>query len=224
MGRARQWAGQALTRTLLLGGSFNPAHRGHRFISLAALDALGGDEVWWLVSPGNPLKSGAKDMAPLSARFKSARAMARNARIRPTVIEQQLKTRYTVDTLAALVRRYPKREFIWLMGDDNLAQFHRWRQWRKIAKLMPIAVIARPGYTGAAQASRAKGWFRRFVHPTAQAKHWTMWRPPALVHLRFRLDTSSATALRRDNPDWQTRFAGSTPRDSVTRRPVIQDI
>src|ERR1700709_1883593 len=107
----------------ILGGSFNPAHSGHRAISLAAIRALGLDEVWWLVSPGNPLKDKARDMAPLAIRLASARRRARPAPIRPTDIESRLGTRYTVDTLKALARRYPNKRFIWLMGADNLAQF-----------------------------------------------------------------------------------------------------
>ena len=145
-----------MIRTGLLGGSFNPAHRGHRRISLAALHALDLDEIWWLVSPGNPLKP-AKGMAPLAARLASARHMSRRAPIRPIAIERELGTRYTVDTLAALVRRYPKRRFIWLMGGDNLAQFHRWRDWRGIARRVPIAVIGRPGYDDDARAAVAMG-------------------------------------------------------------------
>ena len=209
-----------MTRTALLGGSFNPAHGGHRAISLAAARALGVDEVWWLVSPGNPLKEGAKDMAPLAARLASARRMAKRSIVRPTAIEQQLGTRYTVDTLAKLIRRYPKRRFIWLMGEDNLTQFHRWRDWRKIAKLLPIAVIARPGYSALSDAGRALGWLKGFVHPAAQAKHWTKWRTPALVLLRFRPDPSSATALRRKNPDWHRTPTPKRMRDPVTRRIV----
>lgn len=204
--------------TALLGGSFNPAHNGHRRVSLAAARRLGLDEVWWLVSPGNPLKAGAKDMAPLRARIRSAQKIARRSRIRPTAIETMLGTRYTIDTLSALVRRYPNRRFIWLMGADNLAQFHRWRDWRKIARLMPIAVIARPGYDDGAQASRAMGWFRKFVRPGHQAKHWTEWRPPALVLLRFRPDKTSATALRRADPDWHRSLSSTPVRDSVTCR------
>ncbi len=176
--------------------------------------------MWWLVSPGNPLKAGATDMAPLSARLASAQRMARRSVIRATAIERQLGTRYTVDTLAALIRRYPKRRFIWLMGEDNLAQFHRWRDWRKIARMLPIAVIARPGYSATSKADRALGWLRKFVRPAAHAKHWTKWRPPALVLLRFRPDPSSATALRRANPGWHAIQTPRRPRDSITRRPV----
>src|SRR5687768_17184197 len=148
--RTRPCYPPAMIRVGLLGGSFNPAHKGHRRISLAALRALDLDEIWWLVSSGNPLKP-AKGMAPLPARLASARAMARRAPLRPTAIERELGTRYTVDTLAALQRRYPKRRFVWLMGGDNLAQFHRWRHWRRIARLVPIAVIGRPGYDGEAR-------------------------------------------------------------------------
>ena len=110
-------------RTGLLGGSFNPAHGGHRRVSLFALEALGLDEIWWLVSPGNPLKPRA-GMAEHESRYRSALAQARRARIKVTAIEAHLGTRYTVDTLRALTRRYPERKFVWLMGSDNVAQFH----------------------------------------------------------------------------------------------------
>ena len=190
----------------LLGGSFNPAHTGHRGISLAEIEALGLDEMWWLVSPGNPLKP-AVGMAPLSARLASARRMARAARIRPTDIEARLGTRYTVDTLAALVRRYPRHRFIWVMGADNLQQFDRWRAWRRIARTVPIAVIARPGYDGIARAAPAMGWLRRFQRPASQAKNWTEWSVPALVLLRFRPDPTSATQLRAADPAWHRRYA-----------------
>ncbi len=205
-------------RTILLGGSFNPAHSGHRHISLFALKALAADEVWWMVSPGNPLKSGSNDMAPLAERLKNAQVKARRARIKATAIERELGTRYTVDTLAALVRRFPRRRFIWLMGGDNLAQFHRWRDWRRIAQFMPIAVAARPGYERQARSSRALGSLRKYVRPACDARNWTEWRPPALVLLRFRPDTSSATALRRADPDWFHSLAPTPIRDAVTRR------
>lgn len=202
--------------TGLLGGSFNPAHGGHRAISLDAIEALGLDELWWLVSPGNPLKP-AKGMAPLPARIASARKMARRAPIRATGIEAELGTRYTIDTLKKLVRRYPDRQFIWIMGADNLAQLPLWRDWRGIARLMPIAVIARPGYNGRTHAARALGWLRRFVRPADQKKHWTDWRPPALVFLRFSPDVRSATAIRQADPRWFERYAGRAQRDPLTR-------
>ena len=195
-----------MTRIGILGGSFNPAHGGHRAISLAALDALGLDEVWWLVSPGNPLKDKAGDMAPFAARFASAVRVARHAPIRVSAIEQRLGTRFTVDTVTKLKRLYPKKQFVWLMGSDNLAQFDRWKGWRTIAREVPIAVIARPGYERVALAAPAMGWLRRAVRPAYQAKNWTQWRLPALVLLRFRPDPRSATQLRAADPAWQRHF------------------
>ena len=169
---------------------------------------MGLDEVWWLVSPGNPLKPD-EGMAPYQARLASARRMARRSIIRASDIEARMGTRFTADTLAKLIRRYPKRQFVWIMGADNLGQFHFWRDWRKIASMVPIAVVARPGYDGMVVASPATAWLRRFVRPASSVKQWTNWRPPALVLLHFRPDPSSATALRRADPDWYRRF--STP-------------
>ncbi|MGE3691394.1 MAG: nicotinate-nucleotide adenylyltransferase [Novosphingobium sp.] len=205
--------------TGILGGSFNPAHGGHRRISLFALEALHLDEVWWLVSPGNPLKPD-KGMAPLPARVVSARRQARRAPIRISAIEREMGTRFTVDTLARLRRRYPHRRLIWLMGADNLAQFCRWKNWRGIARLMPIAVIGRPGYDRAALASPAMAWLRRFRKPVASFRNRTGWSAPALVLLRFDPDSRSATALRKANPHWAEKFARSAPRDGLTRRPI----
>jgi nicotinate-nucleotide adenylyltransferase len=206
-----------LTITGLLGGSFNPAHGGHRDISLFTIDALGLDELWWLVSPGNPLKP-KKDMAPLPARLASAQKMARRSRIHATAIEREMSTRYTVDTLKKLARRYPKRRFIWIMGADNVTNFTRWRRWREIAQLMPIAVIARPGYKDFAVAGPAMAWFRRYVRRTDQRKNWTMWSTPALVFLRFRPDPRSATAIRQTDPLWHKRYQGRAFRDGVTHK------
>lgn len=205
-----------MTLTGLLGGSFNPAHGGHRAISLRAMDALGLDGLWWLVSPGNPLKPKA-GMAPLAARLASAQRAARRSRIRATAIERELGTRYTIDTLRKLVRRYPQHRFIWLMGADNLAQLHRWRDWRSIARLMPIAVIARPGYDDHARAARAMGWLRRCVRPADQKRQWTDWRPPALVFLRFPPDVRSATMIRQADPRWHEHLSGHALRDPLTR-------
>jgi nicotinate-nucleotide adenylyltransferase len=205
-----------MTHIGLLGGSFNPAHNGHRGISLAAKRALALDEVWWLVSPGNPLKP-SKGMAPLLARLASARRIARHAPIRPMAIETRLGTRYTGDTLRKLVRLYPQHRFIWLMGADNLAEFHRWRDWRGIARTVPIAVVARPGYDGRALASPAMGWLRRHARPAGQARRWTMWSLPALVRLRFRPDPTSATAIRAADPAWHR--AGNSARESSAQAP-----
>ena len=218
MAGPRHGAGPALTLTGLLGGSFNPAHTGHRRISLFVAEALALDAVWWLVSPGNPLKP-AKGMAPRPARLASARKMARRSIIRATDIESRLGTRYTVDTLEKLIRRYPKRRFVWIMGADNLGQFHRWRDWRRIARSAVIAVVARPGYEGMTDASPATAWLRRFVRPASSVKQWTTWRPPALVLLHFRPDNSSATAIRRANPDWYRHFSTPPNRNRPRRRP-----
>lgn len=203
-----------------MGGSFNPAHRGHRRITLAAIEALGLDEMWWLVSPGNPLKPAA-GMAPLAARLASAQAMARRAPIRATDIEARLGTRYTVDTLRAIARRHPRTRFIWIMGADNLVQFDRWHRWRDIARMMPIAVVARPGYDDDALAATAMGWLRRFRRPAGQAKRWREWSLPAIVLLRFRPDPTSATQLRAVDPAWHARHAVPiSPADTFNTAPA----
>ena len=194
-----------MARIGLLGGSFNPAHRGHRRISLEAMRALGLDEVWWLVSPGNPLKEGAKDMAPFEVRLASAKRMTRRSRIRSSDFEQREGTRFTIDTVRRLKRRHPQHRFIWLLGSDTLPNFHLWRDWRDLAREVPIAVIRRPGYDSAIHAVRAMGWLRRFVHPSSQAKHWTEWSAPAILFLRLPPDPTSATAIRAHDPNWHCR-------------------
>ncbi|UAB78509.1 nicotinate-nucleotide adenylyltransferase [Erythrobacter sp. SCSIO 43205] len=211
--------------TGLLGGSFNPAHGGHRRITRFTIDALSLDEAWWLVSPGNPLKPKA-GMAPLTARLRSAHEQAKRAPIIPTTIESELRTRYTVDTLRALQNRYKKRQFVWLMGSDNLAQFHRWKDWRTIARMMPIAVIARPGYTNEAMTSPAMAWLRRYTVPVAAFRKQgrnRLGRAPALVLLTFDPDHRSATAIRRGNADWANRFSDTSSaaiRDRLTFRHI----
>jgi|TARA_R100000501_G_scaffold10060_1_gene19863 nicotinate-nucleotide adenylyltransferase len=194
-----------MSRIGILGGSFNPAHVGHRHISLQALKRLQLDEIWWLVSPQNPLKDRA-EMAPLSVRHASARRMARGAPIRVTTLETELGTRYSVDTAKALRQRYRRRHrFIWLIGSDNLVELHRWRDWRSLARTLPIAVMARPAYLGAARRARAMGWLRRFVKSESRAKTWTEWSLPAIVFLNIPTDPTSATALRATDPDWAAR-------------------
>ena len=199
-----------MKRIGLLGGSFNPAHRGHRRISLAAMEALGLDEIWWLVSPGNPLKP-AKGMAPYEARLESAREQAKATRIKVSDFEQKAGTRYTVDTIAAIKRRFGDDRFIWLMGADTVAQFHQWRNWRALAAMVPIAVIHRRGYDGAARAAAAMGWLRWFVRPLNQAKRWTEWSAPAIFFLRLPPDPTSATRLRALDPNWHRRFTAKRP-------------
>jgi nicotinate-nucleotide adenylyltransferase len=196
-----------MARIGLLGGSFNPAHRAHRRISLGAMRALDLDEVWWLVSPGNPLKQDAEDMASFEARFGSAQRLARGARIRVSDFERREGTRYTIDTMRRLKRRYPKDHFIWLLGSDTLPNFHKWRDWRNLARQVPIAVIPRPGYDAAAHAARAMGWLRRFVRPSGQARNWTEWSAPAIFFLRLPPDSTSATVMRAHNSNWHARSA-----------------
>jgi nicotinate-nucleotide adenylyltransferase len=135
-------------------------------------------------------------------------------------MERQLGTRYTVDTLRKITRRWPNREFVWLMGADNLAQFHLWKRWRDIARIMPIAVASRPGYDAAAKASPAMSWLGRFHKPVAKLLEPNGWNAPALVLLRLEPDRRSATAIRREDPDWACRFASRALRDGVTRRPI----
>ena len=195
-----------MKRVGLLGGSFNPAHRGHRRMSLAAIDALGLDEVWWLVSPGNPLKA-AEGMAPYAVRLGSARAMARRSRIEVSDFEAKAGTRFTVDTIDLLIRRSPGTRFIWLMGEDTLPDFHRWKAWRRLASLVPIAILSRPSYGDEARAARAMGWLRHFVRPSTMARQWASWSAPAIIFLRLPPDPTSATRLRALDPDWHNAFA-----------------
>ena len=208
-----------MARIGLLGGSFNPAHRGHRAISLAAMDALGLDELWWLLSPGNPLKADVPDMAPYEARLASALRQARRSRIKVSDFERRAGTRYTIDTVRLLKRRYPAHHFIWLLGSDTLPNFHKWRDWRGLARELPIAVIPRPGYDSTAHAARAMGWLRRFVRPFSQARNWTEWSAPAIVLLRLPRDPTSATAIRAQLPNWHRRAPERTMR--AESRPAI---
>jgi nicotinate-nucleotide adenylyltransferase len=200
-----------MSRIGLLGGSFNPAHRGHRHVSLEVMRRMRLDEVWWLVSPQNPLKPDS-GMAPLAARLQSARRTARHPRILPTAIETELGTTYSVDTIAALLKRFPQHRFVWIMGADNLLQFGRWKRWRDIARQVPIAVAARPNYTGTARRAPVMTWLRRFVRGEAHAKHWSEWELPAIVILKIPLDPTSATAIRTRDPGWASRMNATNPK------------
>lgn len=180
----------------LLGGSFNPAHAAHREISLIALHTLGLDQVWWLVSPQNPLKS-RNGMAPLDRRLAQAQAIAAHPQIRASAIEQRLGTRYTVDTIRALRQHYPHTRFVWLMGADNLAQFHRWRDWRDIAGQLPIAVLDRPGFNLTALQTPAGQWLARHRIARHDAGVLADRTAPAFLLLKSKLNPLSATAIRQ---------------------------
>ena len=178
----------------LLGGSFNPAHDGHLHASLTALKMLQLDYVWWLVSPGNPLKP-QTGMAPFAQRLAQARKIAvPHKRIIVTGVESALGTRYTVDTLAALQKRFPQIRFVWLMGSDNLVQFSRWRRWNKIMARMPVAVIARPGTVLRALASKPALCFARYR--VLADKNLVRRKAPALAFIAGRHNALSATAIR----------------------------
>jgi nicotinate-nucleotide adenylyltransferase len=179
----------------LLGGSFNPAHDGHRLISLEALKRLGLDEVWWLVSPQNPLKPVA-GMAPLESRLARARALACQRRIRVTGIEELLASHYTADTLRALTRRFPRVRFVWLMGADNLVQLTKWKDWREIFHVVAVAVFDRPSYSLRAAAARAARRFARYRLDENRARGLAGRAPPAWVFIHSRLNALSATQLR----------------------------
>ena len=190
-------------RVGLFGGSFNPPHRGHVHASELALKRIGLDRVWWLVSPGNPLKETA-GLPPLATRIAAARALARDPRIVVTGLEAEVGTRYTHDTVAYLRRRCPEVRFVWIMGADILPQLHLWQRWREIAELVPFAVIDRPGATWPTLNSPAAHWLARRRLPEAEAALLPEAEPPAFVFLHGpRIDISS-TLLRQ---------AGHTPRE-----------
>jgi nicotinate-nucleotide adenylyltransferase len=197
----------------LLGGSFNPPHAAHRQISLAALKRLGLDQVWWLVSPGNPLKDAGK--APdLKARIEAARAVARHPRIVVAGFEGARRSAYTIDTIRFLKRRYPSVDFVWLMGADNLASFHRWRAWEELLGLVPIAVLDRPGYRLKARASRAAQRFAFAALDETDAHGLAGMEPPAWTLLTLPLSSLSSTRLRGGKD--------ATPPQAKTRKTAKQ--
>jgi nicotinate-nucleotide adenylyltransferase len=190
------WGDRRRRSVGLLGGSFNPAHAGHRHVAETALTRLGLDEVWLLVSPQNPLKPVA-GMASLAERMASAQGIAgRQRRIRATAIEQSLGTRYTADTLSALRRRFPRSRFVWLMGADNLLQVSRWQRWPDIFRAAPVAILARGPYSQRALAAKAARRFARYRIAAGPARGLAGRRPPVWVFLHTRLHPASATAIR----------------------------
>ncbi len=187
--------GSSRPRIGLLGGSFNPAHDGHRTISLIALQKLRLDQVWWLVSPQNPLKAEA-GMAPLADRLAGARNLARHGRVRVLDIETDLGTVYTVDTVVALRRRFSGLNLVWLMGADNLVQLPAWRDWQRLFGLLPIAILNRPTYADKALSGLAARRFRRYRIPEREAPRLADSGPPAWVFIPQARHRASATALR----------------------------
>jgi nicotinate-nucleotide adenylyltransferase len=183
----------------LLGGSFNPAHEGHREISREALRRLGLDRVWWLVSPQNPLKSSA-GMAPLADRLASARRVADDRRILVTGLEAELGSAYTADTLKALIRLLPRVRFVWLMGADNLIQVHKWQDWPQIFNTLPVAVFDRPSYSLRALSGKAARTFARQRLKESSARRLAEAEPPAWAFIRCRLNPQSATEIRAREP------------------------
>lgn len=188
----------------LLGGSFNPPHVAHRAISLFAIKRLKLDRVWWLVTPGNPLKplGGLQD---LDARAEAARKMADDPRIDISCLESVIGTRYTVDTISYLRRRASGLRFVWIMGADNLAQFHRWQNWRRIASEVPIAVIDRPPQSFRALAAPAAQALARYRLPENQAVRLADQSAPAWVFLTGMKLNLSSTGLRNPDGSWKTK-------------------
>lgn len=178
----------------LLGGSFDPAHEGHAHLTREALKRFGLDRVWWLVSPANPLK--AHGPAPLPERLARARALMRDPRVEVTDIEARLGTRYTAETIEALMALYPGVRFVWLMGADNLAQFDRWERWQDIMQMVPVGVVARPGARVAARMSKAARICRHARLPASRARLLPWQAPPAWCMINMPMRDISSSALR----------------------------
>lgn len=190
---ANLWSG---ARIGLLGGTFNPAHDGHLHLTREALKRLALDHVWWLVSPGNPLKN-TDALPPVEKRMATARRVASHPRITVTNIEEQLGTRYTIDTLTALQRVAPNVSFVWLMGADNMAEFPRWKSWEAIMQRVPVAVFDRPGYSIAALNGLAARKFAGARLPERKASTVAGAEPPAWVFVPCARHPENSTAIRQ---------------------------
>tara|TARA_R110002167_G_C12703828_1_gene654039 strand:+ start:6423 stop:7034 length:612 start_codon:yes stop_codon:yes gene_type:complete len=178
----------------LLGGSFDPAHDGHVHITKTALKRFGLDRIWWLVSPGNPLKQNGP--APMPQRLADARAIMQHPRVAVTDIEARLGTRYTAQTIAGLMRRYPEVRFVWLMGADNLAQFHHWRDWRWIMETVPIGVLARPNDRISARLSKAARIYKGAMLQGPQSGVLGRRDAPAWCFVNLPMSDMSSSAIR----------------------------
>ncbi len=182
-------------RVGLLGGSFNPPHEAHRLITGTARRRLGLDAVWWVVTPGNPLKSH-NELAPLAQRIVQCRQLTPNPKIKITAFEADLPSAYTAATLSFLKLRYPGVHFVWLMGADNLATFHHWQDWREITREMPIAVVDRPGWRLPSLASKAAKFLSRSYVPELRARRLATMPAPAWTFLTGPLSRLSSTEIR----------------------------
>jgi nicotinate-nucleotide adenylyltransferase len=180
----------------LYGGTFNPAHAGHRHVSLLAWKRLQLDRIWWVVTPGNPLKERG-GLAPACERAEAAQAVARHPRIDVTCFEEEIGARFTVDTLTYVTARCPTVRFVWIMGADSLASFHRWLGWREIAGMMPLAVVDRPGWTLRAAGSRAAAALARHRIDESDAPLLPDLVPPAWAFLHGPRSHLSSSELRK---------------------------
>ncbi len=180
----------------LFGGSFNPPHPGHQLVSRQVLKRLDLDQVWWLVTPGNPLKDHS-DLAPLAHRVLAARALVTHPRVKVTGYEAQMGFSYTFETVNHLCNSLPGRHFVWIMGADSFSEFHRWERWRQIARLVPLAVYTRPGSRHRALASRAASALSRFRMDEFDAKLLPTARTPAWVYLNGLMSGLSSSAIRQ---------------------------
>jgi nicotinate-nucleotide adenylyltransferase len=184
----------------LFGGTFDPPHPAHLAACLLAMKRLGLDRVWWLVTPANPLKD-TRGLTPLDQRIEALKAFARHPRIDVTGLEAAIGTRYTFDTIAFLRRRCPGVRFVWIMGADNLRNFHRWQKWQGIAASVPIAVVDRLGASSYAASGMAAQALARWRVPEAAARSLARRRPPAWVYLHGLKSPLSSTALRQKSSE-----------------------
>jgi nicotinate-nucleotide adenylyltransferase len=182
-------------RIALFGGTFNPPHSGHRHVALTALSRVGVDQVWWLVTPGNPLKS-SEDLAPLKERIAACEEFADHPRMVVTGFEAMIGSHHTAETITFLKRRFPTVKFVWLMGADNLGSLHKWHKWRQIMRQVPVAVVDRPGASMSVISSPAARAYAPYRRSEAQAAALPDANPPAWVFLHVPLDPTSSTLLR----------------------------
>lgn len=179
----------------LFGGSFNPPHEGHVVVAATALARLNLDQLWWMVTPGNPLKDSGV-LAPLAQRVAESQALVKDPRIRVTAFEEKIRTRYSADTIAYILKHNRGVHFVWIMGADNLSTFHHWQQWRKIVNTIPIAVIDRPGSSHADKESPAAQAFAPFRVAENKASGLALQKAPAWTFIHGRRSSLSSTALR----------------------------